>query len=227
MEYKQMERKQKTEKQKFAQGCGLYKLCWIFMIGGVLGCFIEMIWCRFALGAWMGRSSNVFFPISIVWGVGCALFSVVLHRDKDTSIWKLFLKGYLYGSILEFSCSWIGEKILHMTFWSYAHLPLNIGGRISLIFSVLWGFVGIVWGRWIYPFISCLIEKIPAKKGKILTWIIMGYICITTALTGCGLVRMTQRHSEKPVSTICDRYFDYYMPDQVLKKVFPKMKLVK
>lgn len=223
---RQMNNRHETEKQRFAQGCGFYKLCWIFIIGGVIGCLVETIWCRFALGYWMGRSSNAFFPISIVWGIGFALFSLILYKDKETSFWKLFIKGYLCGSALEFSCGWLCEKVLHMTFWSYTHLPLNIGGRISLVFSALWGTVAIIWGKWGYPAISWIIEKIPKKKGMILTWFLTGYLGITTVITGFGLIRMAQRHEEKPVSTICDQYLDHYLPDQVLKKVFPKMRFV-
>ena len=76
---RQMNNRHETEKQRCAQGCGFYKLCWIFIIGGVIGCLVETIWCRFALGYWMGRSSNAFFPISIVWGIGFALFSLIKY----------------------------------------------------------------------------------------------------------------------------------------------------
>ena len=50
----------------FAEGCGFYKLFWLFLIGAVLGDFTETIFCRLTAGVWMSRSSLVWGPFSIV-----------------------------------------------------------------------------------------------------------------------------------------------------------------
>ena len=46
-------------RERFAKGFNLYKVFWIFMVGGVLGCIVETIWCYFAFGELSSRTSNV------------------------------------------------------------------------------------------------------------------------------------------------------------------------
>ena len=65
-----MEKTEQIEKEgNFAEGCGFYKLFWLFLIGAVLGDFTETIFCRLTAGVWMSRSSLVWGPFSIVWGL--------------------------------------------------------------------------------------------------------------------------------------------------------------
>lgn len=63
-----------AEKTKFAEGCGFYKLVWLFLIGALLGDLVETVFCRFTLGWWMSRSSVVYGPFSVVVGDGWSLF---------------------------------------------------------------------------------------------------------------------------------------------------------
>lgn len=58
---------------KFAEGCGFYKLFWLFFIGSLLGDFVETIFCRLTVGVWMSRSSLVWGPFSMVWGIAIAV----------------------------------------------------------------------------------------------------------------------------------------------------------
>ena len=68
-----MEKTEQIEKEgNFAEGCGFYKLFWLFLIGAVLGDFTETIFCRLTAGVWMSRSSLVWGPFSIVWGFAFA-----------------------------------------------------------------------------------------------------------------------------------------------------------
>src|SRR5699024_3560215 len=63
---------EKTEKiggktGKFAEGCGFYKLFWLFVIGSFVGDLVETVFCRFSMGKWMVRSSLVWGDFSVVW----------------------------------------------------------------------------------------------------------------------------------------------------------------
>ena len=54
----------------FAEGCCFHKLVWLFVIAAFLGDVTETIFCRITAGVWMSRSSVVYGPFSIVWGLG-------------------------------------------------------------------------------------------------------------------------------------------------------------
>ena len=88
----------KEEKEEvFAAGCGFYKLVSLFFIGAFLGDVTETIFCRFTMGRWMSRSSVVFGPFSIVWGLGCAILTWILYRYREQSDRRLFLCGTILG----------------------------------------------------------------------------------------------------------------------------------
>lgn len=69
----------------FAQGICFDKLIWMFMICALLGDLIETLYCKLTIDVWMSRSSVIYGPFSIVWGVGAVLLTIVLQKvvQKD------------------------------------------------------------------------------------------------------------------------------------------------
>lgn len=63
----QVAREEAEKEGRFAEGCGFYKLFWLFVIGSLLGDLVETIFCRITAGVWMSRSSLVWGPFSIIW----------------------------------------------------------------------------------------------------------------------------------------------------------------
>ena len=47
-------------------------LLWLFVIGAFLGDMVETVFCRLTAGVWMSRSSLVWGPFSVVWGLALA-----------------------------------------------------------------------------------------------------------------------------------------------------------
>ena len=79
------------EEQGFAKGCGFYKLFWLFSIGAFLGDLVETVFCRYSMGRWMSRSSLVWGPFSIVWGLAIAGVTALLYKDRQRSDGQLFV----------------------------------------------------------------------------------------------------------------------------------------
>ena len=69
----------------FAYGIGYYKLFSLFLIGAFLGDITETVWCLLTAGRLMSRSSVVYGPFSIVWGLGCVLLTALLYRYRERS----------------------------------------------------------------------------------------------------------------------------------------------
>ena len=80
LEERKAEKKETAETKVFAQGCSFYKLVGLFFIGAFLGDVTETIFCFVTTGVLMSRSSVVYGPFSIVWGLGCMLLTAVLYR---------------------------------------------------------------------------------------------------------------------------------------------------
>ena len=81
----------------FAYGCGFYKIVWLFLIGAFLGDIVETIFCRITGGVWMSRSSVVWGPFSVVWGLGIAGATMLLYRYRDRSDRYIFMAGTFFG----------------------------------------------------------------------------------------------------------------------------------
>ena len=62
----------------------------------------ETIFCYVTAGKLMSRSSVVYGPFSIVWGLGCALLTAVLYRYKDRSDSFIFCFGTVLGGAYEY-----------------------------------------------------------------------------------------------------------------------------
>ena len=155
----------------------LADLLWLFVIGAFLGDVVETIFCRITAGVWMSRSSLVWGPFSIVWGLAIALVTQVLYKYKDRSAFWLFGMGTLLGGAYEYLCSVFTELVFGKVFWDYSEIPFNLGGRINLLYCFFWGIAAVVWFKLLYPRLSDWMEKIPMKPGKIITWALILFMC--------------------------------------------------
>lgn len=213
---------EKTE--VFAAGCGFYKLVVLFVVGSFLGDVVETVFCRFSLGAWMSRSSLVWGPFSIVWGFAIAGMTALLYKYRDRSSIFLFGTGTLLGGAYEYCCSVLGEIVFGKIFWDYSQFPLNLGGRINLLFCCFWGLAAVVWFKLIYPAVTKWIEKIPPVPGKIVTWIVAVFMVINMAVSALALIRYDQREKQIPAVYSWQSYMDTHYDDTKMKRIYPKAK---
>lgn len=196
----------------FAAGCGYYKLASLFFIGAFLGDITETIFCLITAGELMSRSSVVYGPFSIVWGLGCALLTALLYRYKDKGIGFIFLTGTLLGGAYEYICSVFTEIMFGTVFWDYSGFQFNLGGRINLLYCFFWGFAAIAWLRGIYPFLACMIEKIPVKIGKFLCNTMTIFMIFNIIVSGLALARYTRRNSPDSDAVVAVGSMDTSLP---------------
>lgn len=208
----------------FAKGCSFYKLVWLFFIGAFLGDIVETIFCYMTTGTLMSRSSVVYGPFSIVWGIGCAVLTLLLYQYRDRSDRFIFMFGTLVGGAYEYACSVFTEIVFGTVFWDYSHLPFNLGGRINLLFCFFWGIVAVVWIKMIYPVLSSWIEKITYKKGVIMTWCFVVFMTFNILMSGLALSRYSQRQNGLKSQNSVERYIDQQFPDQRMEMIYPNAK---
>ena len=209
----------------FAAGIGFYKLFWLFLIGAFVGDLIETVFVWGTSGVLMSRSSLLYGPFSVVWGLGAAILTVVLRGLMDKSDRYIFVGGALMGGVYEYMCSVVTEKLFGKVFWDYSKIPFNLNGRINLLYCVFWGIAAVVWVKEVYPRISALIEKIPMKVGKILTWVLVVLLAVDVALSCMALGRMDQREKGTPATNAVQQFLDEQYPDEYLTQRYQNMKL--
>ena len=218
---KAVEQKDLSERVVFAAGCSVFKVFWLFIIGAFLGDITETIFCRITAGVWMSRSSVVWGPFSIVWGLAIAVFTVLLYKYKDSSDRVLFFAGVVLGGAYEYVCSVYTEIVFGKVFWDYSHIRFNLGGRINLLYCFFWGIAAVVWIKGIYPKVSAWIEKIPVKLGTVLTWIMIVFMCCNMAVSSMALVRSTQRQNDILAEHTWQKIMDERFDDERLSRIYP------
>ncbi len=222
----------KKEEAVFAKGCGFYKLVCLFFIGAFLGDITETIFCLVTTGVLMSRSSVVYGPFSIVWGIGCALLTLILYRIKDKSDSYIFVTGTLLGGAYEYVCSVFTELLFGTVFWDYSGFMFNLGGRINLLYCLFWGIAAVVWMKLLYPRLSVWIEKLPVKAGTVICNAAIVFMIVNCVISSLALARYTERNTAWVQQSIEERneleeFLDRHFPDERMEKIYPNAKIVK
>lgn len=215
------------QKTRFAEGCGFYKMVWLFFIGAFLGDLVETVFCRITMGWWMSRSSVVYGPFSIVWGLACALLTAFLYKYRNKSDRYIFVYGTVVGGVYEYVCSVFTELVFGTVFWDYSKIPFNLGGRINLLYCFFWGIAAVLWLKGVYPFLSRLIERIPRRIGPVLTWVMIVFMVFNVCVSSVALARYSQRQNGVGAADEFWEYIDDTFPDERMEKIYPKAKVVR
>ena len=201
----------------------IYRVFWLFLIAGVAGDFIEVLFWLVTRGELISRSSLLFGPFSMVWALGAVLLTLVFHGMDVQSSAKIFLVGTVLGGAYEYICSWVQEVAFGVCFWDYRHLPLNLNGRINLVFCLFWGAVAVLWVRLAYPALCGWITRIPRSTGRRLVRAAALFLVCSTILSAAALYRMDQRREGVPASGAVTQFLDERFPDAFLQGRYPNM----
>lgn len=207
----------------FAKGLNLYKILLICFVGSFAGVVVELLWCLLKNGYIESRSGLVYGPFNLLYGAGAVLMTLCLYKFRNRSPIISFLGGMLVGSVLEYICSFGQELLFGSRSWDYSHLPFNINGRICLLYSIFWGFLGILWIKWIYPVMAKAILKIPNLAGKIITWVLVVFFVFNSFMTVVSMTRWVQRRDGVEPTTCFGQYIDEHFPDERMEKIFANM----
>lgn len=209
-----------------AQQVTLFRLFWLFVLASLLGDLAETVFWLITRGELISRSSLIYGPFSLVWGLGAVLLTLVLHPLTGRNNLILFTAGTLLGGAYEYLCSWFQEWAFGVCFWDYSHLPFNLNGRVNLVFCLFWGVAAVIWIRLLLPVLCRFIDRIPRDHARRLTAALAVFLVFSTVISAAALVRMDQRRAGVPASGPAAIYLDEHYPDQRLRDRYPNMGLL-
>ena len=81
--------------------------------------------------------------------------------------------------------------------------------------------------KFIYPFLSWFIEKIPKKIGPVLTWVLIVLMVYNMALSAAALGRYSDRQRGVEAKNEVEKILDDRFPDERMERIYPKAKIVR
>lgn len=210
----------------FAKGINMYKIMLVTILGSFFGVVIELAWCMLENGYIESRSGLVYGPFNLLYGVGAATLTVCLYKYRNRGAWLSFLGGMLVGSVVEYACSFFQELFIGTRSWDYSNFPFNINGRICLLYSVFWGFLGVIWIKRIYPEMAKYILRLPQKLGKAVTWVLVVFMVFNAGVTMIATLRWTERVKGDKASNAFERFIDERFPNKRMENVFANMEFL-
>lgn len=128
-----------------------------FIIYSVIGWAYETAYCLVTNGRYLSRGF-LFGPLCPIYGLTIILM-IVITTDRVKSILGLFMSCALIATVLEYISSYWMELVFDRRWWNYNDMFLNINGRVCLGATVLFGFSGVLFVRFIHPAIMRFISN--------------------------------------------------------------------
>lgn len=208
------------KKKRFVNS--LYNNTMLFVIGCFLGCVFETILCYFQRGHFESRSGLIYGPLNPVYGFGFVFVCSLLKKEKKT--YMIFIKGFFYGGLVEYLCSWFQETFLHTTSWNYSDYYLNFDGRTSVYHMIFWGLGALIVMKNIYPYVIKLIQKVKEKYRLVISIVIIVLLVIDIFISTIACIRYKERLDNKKASNSIEVFLDKHYPNKRLIKIYPNVK---
>lgn len=209
---------------KLTKKDSFYTYFWIFFIGSIFGFIYESILSYFQFGYAINKQELVFGPFMPVYGIGAIFLFYISKRVK--SVTMTFILSFFIGSFVEFFYSLLQENLFGTLSWDYSASPFNLQGRITLIYSLGWGFLGIISCKIILPAINKFISNFPKTQAIITTWILVIFMIFNITVTTIALYRQKQRYFNIPPSNFISEVIDKYYPDKKMDTIFQNHKKI-
>lgn len=210
------------EKIKF----NVFQYVWIFIASCYTGYLVETLWCLIKHGFIESRKSLVLGHLSVAYGMGAVLLTLLLVHFENAQVWKIFLVAFASGTAVEYICS-LGQEILFGSVaWDYSNVPLNINGRVCLLYSLFWGVLGVFLVKIMIPFMGKIFAAVHLPHERIIVWAFIAFFVFDCALSGSAAFRMNQREAGMAPSNKIEQFLDVHYPDEKMHQIYANSKSV-
>ena len=201
-------------------------LVWLFVVGAFLGDVVETIFCRVTAGVWMSRSSLVWGPFSVVWGLALVLAAILLRGSERKSESRIFWFGVILGGAYEYVCSAVTELLFGTVFWDYSGFKFNLGGRINLLYCFFWGIAAVAWIRYGYPLVAKGMNKLKTHIRPWMTAALAVFMAVNMGVSALAMARYDARTSGVEAATPLAVFLDAHFDNARMERIYPNAKKV-
>ena len=131
----------------------------LLILYSFLGWCGEMVYCSLAHWRLCEKRGFLNGPLCPIYGHGALLVLLILRGGCGSPV-LTFLLGGLLTTALEYVTSWAMEKLFHMRWWDYSNRFCNLGGRVCLLNSTLFGLASVALCHWLSPIVNGWINRL-------------------------------------------------------------------
>lgn len=142
----------------------------LFIFYSMFGWIIEVIQSYIRNHKFINRGFLI-GPYCPIYGFGGLAITLLLRKYLEDPL-ILFFMSVIICSILEYSTSYIMEKIFKARWWDYSNKKFNIDGRICLETMVPFGILGLIMSYFINPIIFGLFSLMSSNLLDMIAFII-------------------------------------------------------
>lgn len=201
------------------------KLAWVFLIVSFFGLVVESVASFFVDGFWKNRTGLLWGPFSPIYGLGAVLLTLVLYPIRKRGWFAAFAASGLVGAAFEWCASFLFEKAFGIVAWSYEGHLLNLDGRTCLLMAIVWGILGAIWSKALYPWLASLLDHMPRKVLDASGMLIVAFFIVDALFTLEAFNCWYERLNGMPVMTPIQQFFDTHYGNDFMKQHFQTMSL--
>ena len=169
----------------------IYEGLLYFFIYGILGWCAEVAFAAVKERRFVNRGF-LNGPICPIYGVGVVMVVVFLEPFEDQWL-LLYLASAVLVTLIEGMTGYVLDKLFHHKWWDYSELPLNIGGYVCLLFSVVWGVACVVIVKAVHPLVGDLCALTPLGAGILILSVLSAALAADLTVTVGGILRWNRQ----------------------------------
>ncbi len=101
-------------------------------------------------------------PFCPIYGIGAIILFLFLDQFENKPV-MLFFIAITTLTIWEYLVGVLLEKMFHTKYWDYSNQKFNFQGRICLTNSICWGILGVIFVKYIHPFIQQIVDRVDSN----------------------------------------------------------------
>ena len=132
----------------------------VLVFGFVLASFGGWIYeeiCVWLLYHMVVNRGMLHLTLCPIYGFGAWGLYLLLRKVKSGALF--FVLSVLIASAFEYACSYLLEWAFHRVYWTYADWPFSVQDRISLVSSLIFGVLAVLFAKGILPLLRKYVRK--------------------------------------------------------------------
>ncbi len=184
----------------------------LFAIYSFVGWIIEVVYRSISEREFI-NPGFLYGPFIPIYGFGAAFIIILEFMIHH---WPLPIKLIVYGIVLtltEYFTGFVFEKVFKLKLWDYSDSRFNIQGRVSLLFSLCWTVLALMFIAFIHPAVLRHVQSLDESFLQIVSVVLLVY-----GVTDLVFSIATITAFKRKIAYLYSEYFN--LSDAEIEKIF-------